>query len=160
VNLPAKDKLVEPRDQEYAPDRIPVATPSAGVSVKVIAGDVDGVHGPIVQPATDPLYLDIGLDAGRDWQTTLPEGHNAFAYVFEGTATIGEGEDARALETHELAVLGGGDLFKVRAGDAGARLILVAGRPLGEPVARYGPFVMNTKEQIMQAFVDFQEGRF
>jgi redox-sensitive bicupin YhaK (pirin superfamily) len=160
VNLPAKDKLVEPRYQEYAPDRIPVATPSAGVSVKVIAGDVDGVHGPIVQPATDPLYLDIGLDAGRDWQTTLPEGHNAFAYVFEGTATIGEGEDARALETHELAVLGGGDLFKVRAGDAGARLILVAGRPLGEPVARYGPFVMNTKEQIMQAFVDFQEGRF
>jgi redox-sensitive bicupin YhaK (pirin superfamily) len=160
VNLPAKDKLVEPRYQEYAPDRFPVATPSAGVSVKVIAGDVDGVHGPIVQPATDPLYLDIGLDAGRDWQTTLPEGHNAFAYVFEGTATIGEGEDARALETHELAVLGGGDLFKVRAGDAGARLILVAGRPLGEPVARYGPFVMNTKEQIMQAFVDFQEGRF
>ena len=160
VNLPAKDKLVEPRYQEFAPDRIPVAKPSAGVSVKVIAGDVDGVHGPIVQPATDPLYLDIGLDAGRDWQTTLPEGHNAFAYVFEGAATIGEGEDARALETHELAVLGGGDLFKVRAGDAGARLILVAGRPLGEPVARYGPFVMNTKEQIMQAFVDFQEGRF
>ena len=160
VNLPAKDKLVEPRYQEFAPDRIPVAKPSAGVSVKVIAGDVDGVHGPIVQPATDPLYLDIGLDAGRDWQTTLPEGHNAFAYVFEGVATIGEGEDARALETHELAVLGGGDLFKVRAGDAGARLILVAGRPLGEPVARYGPFVMNTKEQIMQAFVDFQEGRF
>ena len=160
VNLPAKDKLVEPRYQEFAPDRIPVAKPSAGVSVKVIAGDVDGVHGPIVQPATDPLYLDIGLDAGRDWQTTLPQGHNAFAYVFEGAATIGEGEDARALETHELAVLGGGDLFKVRAGDAGARLILVAGRPLGEPVARYGPFVMNTKEQIMQAFVDFQEGRF
>ena len=160
VNLPAKDKLVEPRYQEFAPDRIPVAKPSAGVSVKVIAGDVDGVHGPIVQPATDPLYLDIGLDAGREWQTTLPEGHNAFAYVFEGAATIGEGEDARALETHELAVLGGGDLFKVRAGDAGARLILVAGRPLGEPVARYGPFVMNTKEQIMQAFVDFQEGRF
>ena len=160
VNLPAKDKLVEPRYQEFAPDRIPVAKPSAGVSVKVIAGDVDGVHGPIVQPATDPLYLDIGLDAGRDWQTTLPEGHNAFAYVFEGVATIGDGEDARALETHELAVLGGGDLFKVRAGDAGARLILVAGRPLGEPVARYGPFVMNTKEQIMQAFVDFQEGRF
>jgi quercetin 2,3-dioxygenase len=160
VNLPAKDKLVEPRYQEFAPDRIPVAKPSAGVSVKVIAGDVDGVHGPIVQPATDPLYLDIGLDAGRDWQTTLPEGHNAFAYVFEGVATIGEGEDARGLETHELAVLGGGDLFKVRAGDAGARLILVAGRPLGEPVARYGPFVMNTKEQIMQAFVDFQEGRF
>jgi redox-sensitive bicupin YhaK (pirin superfamily) len=160
VNLPAKDKMVEPRYQEFAPESIPVTSPAAGVAVKVIAGVVAGVRGPIVQPATDPLYLDITLDAGRDWQTTLPEGHNAFAYVFEGAATIGEGDDARALETHELAVLGGGDLFKVRAGNAGSRLILVAGRPLREPVARHGPFVMNTKEEIMQAFVDFQQGRF
>jgi len=160
VNLPARDKMGEPRYQEFAPDRIPVTSPAAGVAVKVIAGEVDGVRGPIVQPATDPLYLDITLDAGRDWQMVLPEGHNAFAYVFEGAATIGEGDDARALETHELAVLGGGDLFKVRAGNAGSRLILVAGRPLREPVARHGPFVMNTKEEIMQAFVDFQQGRF
>jgi len=160
VNLPARDKMGEPRYQEFAPDRIPVASPAAGVAVKVIAGEVHGVRGPIVQPATDPLYLDITLDAGRDWQMVLPEGHNAFAYVFEGAATIGEGDDARALETHELAVLGGGDLFKVRAGNAGSRLILVAGRPLREPVARHGPFVMNTKEEIMQAFVDFQQGRF
>jgi redox-sensitive bicupin YhaK (pirin superfamily) len=160
VNLPARDKMVEPRYQEFAPESIPVATPAVGVNVKIIAGEVGGVRGPIVQPATDPLYLDITLEAGRDWQTALPEGHNAFAYVFEGAATIGEGDDARALEIHELAVLGGGDLFKVRAGNAGSRLILVAGRPLREPVARHGPFVMNTKEEIMQAFVDFQQGRF
>jgi redox-sensitive bicupin YhaK (pirin superfamily) len=90
----------------------------------------------------------------------LPDGHNAFAYVFEGAATVGEGDEARPLETHTLGVLGAGERFVVRAGGAGARLILVAGRPLREPVARYGPFVMNTREQVMQAFVDFQEGRF
>ena len=160
VNLPARDKMTDPKYQEYAPDRIPVAAPAAGVSVKVIAGQVGDVVGPIVQPATDPVYLDIALDAGIAWEYTLPAGHNAFAYVFEGATTVGEGEDARALETHEMAVLGGGDLLQLRAGGKGARLILVAGRPLREPVMRHGPFVMNTKQELMQAFVDFQEGRF
>ena len=160
VNLPASEKMGAPRYQEFAPDRIPVARPRDGVEVKVIAGDVDGIRGPIAQPATDPLYLDVALAAGAAWEHVLPEGHNAFAYVFEGAATVGEGDAARALETHALGVLGGGGRFVVRAGGAGARLILVAGRPLGEPVARYGPFVMNTREQVMQAFVDFQEGRF
>jgi hypothetical protein len=126
----------------------------------VIAGTVEGTSGPISQPATDPVYLDIALAANATWEFVLPDGHNAFAYVFEGAATVGEGEEARPLETHALGVLGGGERFAVRAGNAGARLILVAGRPLREPVARYGPFVMNTREQVMQAFVDFQEGRF
>ena len=160
VNLPASDKMVEPRYQEFAPDRIPVATPAAGVQVKVIAGRVGDVEGPISQPATDPVYLDIALEPGAAWQTSLPEGHNAFAYVFEGTAAIGDGDDARELQSHEIAVLGGGELLDVRAVGGAARLIVVAGRPLREPVARHGPFVMNTREQIMQAFVDFQEGRF
>ena len=120
----------------------------------------DGVRGPIVQPATAPLYFDITLDANAAWDYALPEGHNAFAYVFEGDAAVGAGEEARPLDSQELAVLGGGEVFAVRAGAKGARLILVAGRPLREPVARYGPFVMNTKEEIMQAFVDFQEGKF
>ncbi|HEX7801181.1 MAG TPA: pirin family protein [Pseudoxanthomonas sp.] len=160
VNLPARDKMTDPKYQEYAPDRIPVAAPAAGVSVKVIAGQVGEVVGPIVQPATDPVYLDVALEAGAAWEYLLPEGHNAFAYAFEGEATVGEGEDARALETHEMAVLGGGDLLRLRAGGKGARLIVVAGRPLREPVMRHGPFVMNTKQELMQAFVDFQEGRF
>lgn len=160
VNLPARDKMTDPKYQEYAPDRIPVANPAAGVSVKVIAGRVGEVSGPIVQPATDPVYLDIALGAGIAWEYALPEGHNAFAYVFEGAATVGEGEDARALETHEMAVLGGGELLQLRAGSKPARLIVVAGRPLREPVMRHGPFVMNTKQELMQAFVDFQEGRF
>ena len=160
VNLPARNKMDAPQYQEFAPEKIPVVQAGEGVTVKVIAGAVGDVRGPIAQPATDPVYLDISLDPGATWQQPLPEGHNAFAYVFEGDAGIGAGEHARALATQELAVLGGGSMFAVRAGNAGARLILVAGRPLREPVARYGPFVMNTKEEIMQAFVDYQEGRF
>jgi redox-sensitive bicupin YhaK (pirin superfamily) len=160
VNLPAKDKMGEPRYQEFAPERIPVATPASGVTVKIIAGEVDGVRGPIAQPATDPLYLDIALAADAQWRYMLPEGHNAFAYVFEGAAMLGDGDDARRLGMHEMGVLGGGDLLKLQAADTGARLILVAGRPLREPVARHGPFVMNTRQEVMQAFVDYQEGRF
>ena len=160
VNLPARDKMTDPKYQEFAPENIPVAQPAPGVSVKVIAGNVGEVSGPIMQPATDPVYLDISLEAGNAWEYALPEGHNAFAYVFEGAVTIGEGDDARALETHEMAVLGGGELLQVRAGAQRARLIVVAGRPLREPVMRHGPFVMNTRQELMQAFVDFQEGRF
>jgi quercetin 2,3-dioxygenase len=160
VNLPAKEKMTQPRYQEFPAERIPVVQVAPGVRVKVIAGAVGDTQGPISQPATDPVYLDIALDAGNGWEYSLPEGHSAFAYVFEGAANVGEGDDARRLDTHEMAVLSGGDVFKVAAAGKDARLILVAGRPLREPVARYGPFVMNTKQEIMQAFVDFQEGRF
>ena len=165
VNLPAALKMGDPKYQEFAPERMPVAHPAAGVAVKVIAGEVsdaDGepVRGPIVQPATDPLYLDIDLAPDAAWSLDLPAGHNAFAYVYEGGVAVGRGDDARPVDTQELAVLGGGDALSLRAGAGGARLILVAGRPLGEPVARHGPFVMNTREEVMQAFVDFQEGRF
>jgi redox-sensitive bicupin YhaK (pirin superfamily) len=160
VNLPAREKMTAPRYQEFAPERIPLAQPAPGVTVKVIAGRVGDTVGPIVQPATEPLYLDIAIAPGTAWSYPLPEGHNAFAYVFEGAATVGEGDDARPLETHEMGVLGGGDTLSLRAGAGGARLILVAGTPLREPVARHGPFVMNTRQELMQAFVDFQEGRF
>ena len=160
VNLPARDKMSEPRYQEFAPERIPRLQPADGVTVKVIAGRVGEIMGPIAQPATDPVYLDIEFAAGAAWEFVLPEGHNAFAYVFEGAARIGEGEDARLLSAQEIGVLAGGERFSARAGDAGARLILVAGRPLREPVVRHGPFVMNTRQEVMQAFVDFREGRF
>ena len=160
VNLPASEKMTQPRYQEFAPDRIPQVQPAQGVTVKVIAGRVGEIAGPIVQPATEPVYLDIELAPGASWRHALPEGHNAFAYLFEGDGTVGEGEAARALASQELAVLIGGPVFQLSAGKSGARAILVAGAPLREPVARYGPFVMNTKQEIMQAFVDYQEGRF
>lgn len=160
VNLPAREKMTSPRYQEFAPEQIPATTPAPGVRVKVIAGAVGQVVGPIVQPATDPLYLDIALEAGAGWEYALPQGHNAFAYAYEGALTVGEGDATGALASHTLAVLGGGQRLPLRAGPQGARLILVAGRPLREPVARHGPFVMNTRQELMQAMADFREGRF
>ncbi|HVY99203.1 MAG TPA: pirin family protein [Dongiaceae bacterium] len=156
VNLPARDKMCQPRYQEYAPDKIPVAQPAPGVTVKVIAGEVAGVKGPVGGVATDPTYLDIALEKGAAFSHVLPKEHNAFAYVFEGAAMVG----IKEIETHQLAVLSLGERFEVRADEGPGRLILVAGKPLREPVAKYGPFVMNTPEEIHQAIADFQAGRF
>ena len=163
VNLPARDKMSEPRYQEFAPDRIPLVRPAAGVEVKVIAGRVADATGPVYargEASTAPVYLDIALDPGAGWEHALPEGHSAFVYVYEGAAVVGTGDDARRVAAQELGVLGGGERLALQGGDGGARLILVAGRPLREPIARHGPFVMNTRQELMQAFVDFQEGRF
>lgn len=157
VNLPAKDKMVAPQYQEFSADRIPEVAVDEGVRVKVIAGRVGEVEGPVRQPATDPTYLDIALDPGASFEHALPAGHSVFAYVYEG-AVQPAGDDV--VPRGDLLVFGAGDAVRFTAGGAATRLILVAGRPLREPVARYGPFVMNTKEQIMQAFVDYQEGRF
>lgn len=156
VNLPARDKMGEPRYQEFAAERIPKVEPGPGVSVKVIAGSVNGVDGPIRQPATDPLYLDVSLDGGARFEQPVATGHNAFAYVYEGDVRIA----GEPVNKGELVVFGDGGDVVVEAGLAAARLILVAGRPLNEPVARYGPFVMNTQAEIMQAVQDFQTGRF
>ena len=155
LNLPARDKMTEPKYQEFGPERIPVATPAPGVSVKVIAGEVGAVKGPIAQPATDPTYLDVGLTAGSAYTHALPEQHAAFLYVFEGAVQIG----SNAIKAGELVVLSEGREVHLSANED-SRAILVAGRPLKEPVARYGPFVMNTREQLIQAVEDFQAGKF
>jgi redox-sensitive bicupin YhaK (pirin superfamily) len=160
LNLPAKSKLVEPAYQEFGPERIPLASPARGVHVRVIAGQVAGVTGPVVQPATDPTYLDVELDPQARLVHTLPPGHSAFVYVFEGALTVGSGARATHLAQQTLAVLGEGTSVSLQAGELAARAILVAGRPLREPVARYGPFVMNTQEQLRQAFEDYRNGRF
>ncbi len=160
INLPAKDKMCDPRYQEYAPEKIPVATPSAGVSVKVIAGEVAGIKGPVGGIATDPTYLDIALAQSATFSHRLPKDYNAFAYVFEGAARMGNaGIGVKEVETSQLAVLSQGEVFTVTADEQPARLILVAGKPLREPVVKYGPFVMNTAEEIHQAIADFQAGR-
>ena len=162
LNLPARDKMTEPKYQEFGPERIPVATPGPGVSVKVIAGQVGAVKGPILQPATDPTNLDVSLSAGAQFVHALPSQHAAFMYVFEGAVRVGDGASASIVKTGELAVLTEGTSvrFTGESEDAQSRAILVAGRPLREPVARYGPFVMNTREQLIQAVEDFQNGRF
>jgi quercetin 2,3-dioxygenase len=160
LNLPAAAKMAEPAYQEFGPERIPLVSPAHGVHVKVIAGSVGPVTGPVVQPATDPTYLDIELAAQASFTHSLPQGHAAFVYVFEGELSVGSGATTARLPQHTLAVLGDGVQVRLQSTGVAARAILVAGRPLHEPVARYGPFVMNTQPQLRQAFADYQNGRF
>ena len=155
VNLPARSKMTEPRYQELAATGIPEVAVAGGISARVIAGAFGGARGPIDAAATEPLYLDLAIPQGSAVRVPVPVGHNAFAYVFEGAAEIG----GTSVPKSALAVLGPGDGVTLRA-DAAARLLLVAGKPLAEPVARYGPFVMTTEAEIRQAIRDFQSGRF
>jgi len=156
VNLPAKLKMSSPRYQEIKAEDIPIATPEPGVEVKVIAGEFAGVHGPVTEIAADPTYLDVKLAAGIRFAQSIPAGHTVFAYLFEG-----EGDFAgKALEATRLLVFGDGSQVVVTAGKQGARFLLVSGKPLGEPIARYGPFVMNTQEEIQQALQDLHNGTF
>jgi redox-sensitive bicupin YhaK (pirin superfamily) len=156
VNLPASDKMTAPRYQDIPPADIPVVHPAEGVTVRVVAGELAGQKGPVSGVATDPIYLDIALDAGARFELDLPEGHSAFAYVFDGSSATVAGEP---LSRSELAVLSKGDKVSLSA-EQHARVLLVAGRPLAEPVARYGPFVMNTPAQIHEAIADFRAGKF
>jgi quercetin 2,3-dioxygenase len=157
VNLPATDKMTAPRYQEIPPKDIPVATVD-GVTVKVIAGTVGGVSGPVHGIATAPVLLDLALPAGARFSLPLPKGHNAFLYPFEGDIAVGEA--ATQVARGGIAVLGAGDGVLITAPKGAARVLLAAGRPLNEPVARYGPFVMNTAQQLREALADYELGRF
>ena len=170
VNLPARLKMTEPRFQEFEPADVPEVTQDDGAKIRVVAGRHGDVTGPVAGVHGDPVYLDIALPVGAQVEQSVPSGHNAFVYVFEGGAVevggpdVGEdgGEDGGASNVpyRHLAVLSPGDGVRLRNRSGKAvRLLLVAGEPIGEPVARYGPFVMNTEAEIHQAFRDFQEGR-
>ena len=159
VNLPAKDKMTAPRYQDIAPERIPEVELAPGVTARVIAGEAGGVKGPVEAEATAAVYLDVMLAAGTSTTVPIPAGHNGFVYVYEGAAQVGEGATGE-LKRGQLGVLGAGDQLSLAAGADRARLIVVAGKPFNEPVAKYGPFVMNTQQQIVQAIDDFRAGLF
>ena len=159
VNLPAKDKMTEPRYQEISPGNIPEVT-VGNARVRVLAGILDGQQGPIRGIATEPTYLDISLAPHSRFTHSIPQGHNAFAYVFEGTGSVGLADSDEDVSPHHLIVLGDGDAVEARTSDSAMRFLLLAARPIGEPVARYGPFVMNTEEELMQAFRELQNGTF
>ena len=155
VNLPARDKMTAPRYQDIEPGQIPEVASPDGTRVRVLAGRFGGAEGPVSAVATEPVYLDVALAPGGRFEHELPAGHAAFVYVYEGSAAISGKEIAQS----RLAVLSPGRKVAVSA-TAAARFILVAGRPLGEPVVKYGPFVMNTADEIRQAVRDYQTGRF
>jgi len=162
INLPAAHKMDQPRYQENALEQIPVEKRENGVEIRVIAGETSmGTRGPVVQPLTEPLYLDVSIPAGGRFTETLPVTHNAFVQVINGPlhATGSNGQNIQ-LQRDDLGVLSKGDEITLHAADTPVRLLLIAGKPLNEPVARGGPFVMNTREEIQQAFRDYEQGRF
>jgi redox-sensitive bicupin YhaK (pirin superfamily) len=159
VNLPKKQKMSAPRYQNIHASEIPEIKRENGATVRVIAGTVDGVAGPISGIAAEPTYLDVALASGGTFVQPIQRGHSAFAYVFEGEARLGA-EDSTVVTAPKLVVWADGDGIEVRADKEPARFLLVSGAPLNEPIARYGPFVMNTQEEIQQALRELQQGTF
>jgi redox-sensitive bicupin YhaK (pirin superfamily) len=157
VNLPARLKMTQPRYQEILSAALPEVRRDDGAVIRVIAGSVGDVRGPVADIFAEPEYLDVTLPAHASFEQPVTRGHSAFAYVFEGAGTFGDG--APALGSPKMIILGDGDIVRAQAGANGLRFLLVSGAPLGEPIARYGPFVMNTRQQIIDAFEDYQAGR-
>jgi redox-sensitive bicupin YhaK (pirin superfamily) len=159
INLPAAEKMKPAGYRDIPAAEIPVVTLAGGVIVKLIAGELrDGerlVAGPIAGLSTEPLYMDVAIPAGARFVQALPPDHSAFVYVFEGRVTIG----GMAVDKGHGAVLVDGDACLVDGAEGGGRLLLLAGRPLREPVVQYGPFVMNTAAEIQRALLDYQSGR-
>ena len=158
LNLPAKDKMTAPWYRDIPSEEIPRFSTGTGATVQVIAGESHGVAGAVQRAHTEPLYLDIELGANATFEQLLPPGHNAFIYVFRGQVLV----DEQCVTQARMAILANkpdADGVRIVAAQP-SRVILIAGKPLNEPIAQYGPFVMNTQEEIRQAVADFQAGRF
>lgn len=153
INLPASEKMSAPAYQEFSADAFPVHR-ETGLEVKVLSGEYAGLRGPVEDPETGVQYLEVKLQPGQVFEHALSAAFNAFIHVFEGEAEVA----GTGLARYSLAVLGEGERVRVTAGEAGARLILVAGRPLGEPVVQHGPFVMTSQDEIRQAMIDYRDG--
>ncbi|HET9483694.1 MAG TPA: pirin family protein [Xanthomonadales bacterium] len=168
INLPAKEKMKPAGYRDIRPEEIPVVAQPDGTRVKVIAGTflhdgtaVDGAINPSSQrTSTDPSYLDVVLAPGGAFEHRVDPAYNAFVYVYEGTVAVGPEDAPASLRAHEAGLLSPGERIALRAGSAAARAIVLAARPLREPVVQYGPFVMNTREEIEQALLDYQRGEF
>ena len=167
LNLPSKEKMKPAGYRDIPADEIPVVKLPQGGEVKVIAGTLElngdltsgPVNGSAAKLSTDPLYLDVRLPAGAEFSAPVAAGRNAFLYTYEGSAQIGAAGAAKPLPHRAAGVLSDGDGVRVQAGAEGVRFLLLAAKPLHEPVVQYGPFVMNTREEIEQAIADYRNGR-
>ncbi|MEJ2709607.1 MAG: pirin family protein [Anaerolineales bacterium] len=162
VNLPAREKMSVPRYQEVVADNIPIVQKD-GAKVRVVAGEYQGVKGPVTEIAAKPLYMDVTLEPNAQIDLEVVEGHSLLGYIFEGEGFFGlDGNDqGELIEAVHMAVFGDGDRVCIRAGNESAvRFMLVAGAPFKEPIVPYGPFVMNTEEEIRQALSDLRNGTF
>ncbi|WP_431048802.1 pirin family protein [Roseateles sp. L2-2] len=159
LNLPGRDKMRDPWYRDIASAEIPELT-LPGATVRVIAGESHGVSGAVQRDATQPIYLDVHLEPGATFEQAIPSTHNAFLYVYRGALRFDTGCLVPSGRMAILANTAGADGARLTASDEGARAILIAGQPLGEPIAQYGPFVMNTEGELLQAVRDFQAGKF
>jgi redox-sensitive bicupin YhaK (pirin superfamily) len=155
LNLPAKEKMKPAAYRDIPASKIPVVE-KAGIKAKIIAGKLGETTGPIHGGSTDPYYFDVHLEPGAVFEEGLPAGHNAFLYVYEGEALVGE--ERKPLGHRSAGLLAPGDSVRIEAGNRGAQVLVLAGKPLHEPVVQYGPFVMNTRAEIEQAIADYQSG--
>ncbi|ADU14170.1 pirin family protein [Asticcacaulis excentricus] len=155
LNLPAREKMLDPQYKDVPANTIPVVRHS-DAWVKLLAGTYQGQTGPIQSPTTKPFIADVSLDGGAALTLPVPAGHAGFAYVFDGDALI----TGQSVTRGQAAVLSDGAELPLTGGLGGARVLVVLGQPLKEPIARHGPFVMNTPQEIYQAFADYQAGRF
>ncbi|MEW6982177.1 pirin family protein [Colwelliaceae bacterium 6471] len=159
VNLPKKDKMVAPRYQEFNAEEVALEHGEDGRVIRVISGKTDnGTQGPVRNQYVEPTYMDITLPAEGIFQQNLPVVDNSFVYVISGALLVGDKK--QALKAGQLGILSSGDQVKLQAVADETQLLLVSAEPLNEPVARGGPFVMNTKAEVMQAFSDFQQNKF
>jgi hypothetical protein len=158
VNLPAAQKMDAPRYQELTADQVPVIE-ADGAIVRLVAGEYAGQRGPVTEIAIQPLYMDVTLGAGATFELPTPEEHSVYAYVFEGAGEFGSQGDAGQVEAVKFLEFGAGAMLRATSTD-GLRFILFAGQPIREAIVPYGPFVMNTEEEIRQVFADIKNGSF
>lgn len=163
INLPAKQKMQPAAYQDIQPEQMPIINLSNGGTVKIIAGKAEienqTIAGPIQSSSTEPLFLDIRLPAGVDLMLPISPSHNAFVYPYEGRLEIGLGTEKQTLTTHSAGLLSNGDYLAIQASEENLAFLLLAAKPLHEPIVQYGPFVMNTHEEIEQATADYRNGR-
>ena len=161
VNLPSHAKMNEPQYQEFLPDSMACEQLTNGGQINVIAGTTNqGTTGAVKNVHSEPLYLDVHLSAGQVLTQSITLDHNAFIYVIEGEVTVQSEQSNTAIEAQKLAVLTNGEQVFLQSGVEGSRFLLIAGKPFNETIARHGPFVMNTRDQLLQAFDDFNQGKF
>jgi redox-sensitive bicupin YhaK (pirin superfamily) len=162
VNLPRKLKMTSPRYQDVPAAGIPDVVRPDGARIRVIAGEVDGTPGAVREIFAGPTYLDVALPAGRTFEQPVTRGHTAILYAFQGEVAVGGSGTGRgaAIPSPRLVILGDGDVVRVRAAGAPARFLLLSAQPLHEPAVRWGPFVMNTQEEISLALQELRDGTF
>jgi redox-sensitive bicupin YhaK (pirin superfamily) len=159
ANLPSSDKMMDPRYRDVKRDQIPSVSPEEGVSIKIIAGEINGVKGPVQDIVTDPEYLDVTVDSDTRFVHHVKRGHNVFAYIIEGEGFF-ETDEEKPIGSGNLVIFGDGEALSIKTGVEFVRFLLVSGKPIGEPVAWYGPIVMNNDAELELAFEEYRNGTF